>query len=83
MKILYNLDLEKSILASLMSIEDCYLKINEIITVDDFAAAKHQEIFKAIEELYNAGEPVDLIMVVDHMTRTKTLHGIGGDSYIA
>ena len=66
-----------------MSIEDCYLKINEIITVDDFAAAKHQEIFKAIEALYNAGEPVDLIMVVDHMTRTKTLHGIGGDSYIA
>ena len=83
MKILYNLDLEKSILASLMSIEDCYLKINEIITIDDFAAAKHQEIFKAIEALYSAGEPVDLIMVVDYMRRTKTFHGIGGDSYIA
>lgn len=83
MKNLYNLDLEKAILASLMSIEDCYLKINDIITVDDFAAAKHQEIFKAIEALYNAGEPVDNVMVSDYMTRTKTLHGIGGDSYLA
>ena len=74
---------EKSILASLMSIEDCYLKVNDIISADDFAAAKYQEIFKAIESLYNAGEPVDVVMVGDYMTRTKTPHGIGGDSYLA
>lgn len=83
MKILNNMSFEKSILASLMSIEDCYLKVNDIISADDFAVAKHQEIFKAIESLYNAGEPVDVVMVGDYMTRTKTLHGISSDSYLA
>lgn len=61
--ITYNLDLEKSVLATLMNIEDSYLKVADLIEADDFKAVRHQDIFKTIVYLSNQNEPYDAMTV--------------------
>lgn len=41
----HNIDIEKALLASLMSIEEAYDKVADIVTKDDFYAQRHQHIF--------------------------------------
>ena len=44
----HSMDLEKSVLASLMSLEESFDRISDIITKYDFYAQRHQYIFDAI-----------------------------------
>lgn len=83
MKDLHNIDIEKAVLASLMSIEKCFERVEEIINSDDFAAGRHKVIFNAIKHLHNKGDYIDAVMLVDRLTRTGDLNEVGGDSYIA
>lgn len=83
MKNLYSQDFERSVLASLMSIERCYPTIADTIQADDFAIGKHKLLFNAVKALSDAGDPTDCVMVVDHLTRINKLEQAGGDSYIA
>ena len=65
--ITYNLNMEKSVLATLMNIEDSYLKVADIIEADDFKAVRHQDIFKTIVYLSNQNELYDAMMVNDEL----------------
>ena len=63
----YNMDMEQSILASLMSIEDSYYNVATILDGSDFVANKHEIIYNAIRSLAVSGEPYDVVMVLDHI----------------
>ena len=65
MKNLYSTDLEKSLLASLMSIDNCYNHVVDIVKSDDFAISKHRLIFDAVKSLSDAGDPYNCVMVID------------------
>ena len=79
----HNIDIEKALLASLMSIEEAYDKIADIVTKDDFYAGRHQYIFDAIAHLAAVNEPYDTVMVHDWLEAQKLLKSAGGDSYLA
>ena len=83
MKPLYNENYERSVLAALMSIENAFDKVCEIIVEADFSSERNRLVFRAVTSLYEAGEPIDTITVHDHLERTKTLMSAGGDSYLA
>lgn len=63
----YNMDMEQSILASLMRIEDSYYNVATILDGSDFVANKHEIIYNAIRSLAVSGEPYDVVMVLDHI----------------
>lgn len=63
----YNIELERAVLASLMSIEDSLLDVANILKESDFVAVKHQNIYGAICSLARAGEPYDVVMVLDQL----------------
>ena len=65
----HNIDIEKALLASLMSIEEAYDKIADIVSKDDFYAGRHQHIFDAIAHLAAVNEPYDTVMVHDMKRR--------------
>ena len=44
----YNIEMEKSVLASLMSIENSYIHIANIIQSSDFYSQRHQDIFRLL-----------------------------------
>lgn len=51
----HNVDIEKALLATLMSIDESFDKISDIVTKDDFYAGRHQHIFAAIAHLALVG----------------------------
>lgn len=78
----HNIDIEKALLASLMSIEESYDKVSDIVSKSDFYAIRHQHIFDAIHHLALANEPYDTVMVHDWLDQQKLLELAGGDDYL-
>ena len=58
----HNLDLEKSVLATLMNVEDSLLQVLGLIAADDFKAERHKEIYRAITHLDSKSEPYDVMI---------------------
>lgn len=47
-----------------------------------FYKGAHQEVFKAIKQLYNTNKPVDLLTVSDVLIANKKLEAVGGQFYL-
>ncbi len=79
---LYNMDIEKSLLASLMSIENSLELVVSKIDANDFAASKHELIFQAVKALDKDGLPYDTVMVHDWLAANNHGNDVP-DSYLA
>lgn len=80
--IFYNLDMEKALLASLMSIENAFEHVAGKLDIEDFKAGKHEVLFKAIKELSKEGSPYDSVMVHDWLIANNYSDDVP-DSYLA
>lgn len=78
----YNMDIEKALLASLMSIEKSLELVVSKIDSNDFASAKHELIFQAIKALGKDGLPYDTVMVHDWLAANNYSNDVS-DSYLA
>ena len=77
-----NLEMEQSLLGSLLIDKDAIIKIADIITVDDFYKDSHGVIFEAMKGLYEKREPIDLISLGSKLDDNDKLEAIGGRSYL-
>lgn len=53
------------------------------ISPDDFSKEAHGEIFRAISQLYDKGDPVDLVTVPEALKKRGSLEKAGGVAYIS
>jgi replicative DNA helicase len=53
------------------------------LLVEHFYRTSHADIYRAIRELFEAGEKVDLITVCDRLKRMGRLDAAGGEAYVA
>ena len=53
-------------------------KAASTLQVDHFYRAAHQDIYRAVRELFEAGEKVDLVTVCDQLKRAGRLDNAGG-----
>ena len=79
----HNIDLEKSVLASLMSIDNSLQHVISKIDVEDFVADRHKTIFRGIKALYTEGLPYDSVMMHDWLEANNLVKATGGEGYIA
>lgn len=79
----YNIDLEKSVIASLMSIDDSLQHVITKVQAEDFKAGRHQLYFEAIKNLSGEGLPYDAVMVSDWLEARNLKKEAGGDEYLA
>ena len=79
----HNLEAEQSLLGSILTDPDVLNEIIDILTPDDFYRPEHAIIFKCMLELYEKGEPYDLITLSDYIQRKGLSDKIGGISYLA
>ena len=56
-----SLESEQSVVASMITDRDAIVAASEILTRDDFYNQQYGILFEAIVELYNSGQPVDVI----------------------
>ncbi len=75
-------DLEEAVLGAIMLEKDALTAVIDVLKPEVFYKEAHQEIFKAITELFNKSEPVDILTVVNQLKLTGRLDIIGGAYYI-
>lgn len=77
-----DIDAEKGLLGSLMLDKDAIIKVADVLRPDDFYKTAHRNIYKVIEDLFNQGEPIDLISVSSKLKEKEELESIGGVAYL-
>lgn len=77
------IELEQSILGALMLEKDALTEVIDILKPNSFYEESHQEIYKAIIELFNNSAPVDLRTVVNQLRKNGKLEFVGGSYYLA
>ena len=78
----YNIESEKSILGSMLISQAAVESACEQLKVEDFYAAKHQDIFEVMLSLYSRGNAVDNVTVIEGLDRAGKLENVGGVMYI-
>ncbi len=61
---------------------DAIARVVELIRPEDFYRDAHRRIYEAIAELFERGEPVDLITVTDRLRDKGQLDDVGGAGYV-
>jgi len=79
----HNLEAEQSVLGSMLIDAEAVSVAAGTLKPEDFYSEAHKEIFEAMLNLYDRGEPVDLVTVVEELRQKGTLDGVGGAAYIS
>ena len=77
-----NTEVEKSLLGSLMLDKNAIIKVADFLQPRDFYKRDHQQIYQVIVELFEKGEPVDLLAVSTRLKEKKLFEEIGRNSYL-
>ena len=77
-----SLEGEKALLGSIMLKPECLYDISDLIVAESFYVEKHRGIYRAMRELFDKSEPIDVLSVTARLKATKDLERIGGASYL-
>ncbi len=77
-----NIEAEQSVLGSILIEPSAIAKISDILQAEDFYRDAHRLIFRAAMNLFERGEAIDFITVIDSLRREESLEKAGGISYI-
>lgn len=73
---------EKSLLGCLMLNKNAMVKVVDFLGHKDFYKRNHQAIYNVCQELFEKGEPIDLLSVANRLKEINLLEEIGGNSYL-
>lgn len=78
-----SLEAEQSVLGAVMLDREALLGVLEILKVEDFYREAHRLIYRAILNLNERGEAVDLLTVTEELRRQGQLEVVGGAAYLS
>ena len=78
----HSLEAEQSVLGAMLLDREAISAAAELINGEDFYREAHREIFEAIVEIYDKGEPVDLITLTEKLKSRNTLDAVGGITFL-
>lgn len=79
----FNDEAERATLGALLQDSEAIGDVLRFLRGDDFYKATHEKIFKAIINLFNLSEAVDLITVTEELRKAGNLESCGGAAYIS
>ena len=77
-----SMDAEKALLGSLMLSPEAINKVIDYVEASDFYKRAHQEIYDVCQELFEKGEPIDLLSCANRLKEKGVLEEIGGNGYL-
>jgi len=77
-----DLEAERSVLGSLVLDKNAILKVVDVIQPTDFYHPSHQKIYESVLDLFEHGEPVDLLTVSSRLKEKHQLKEVGGADYL-
>ncbi len=76
------LEAEEAVLGSMLTSKEAVSKAMQWVSADQFYKDAHVRIFSCMVNLFEKGEPIDAISVVDRLKKKKDLESVGGAYYI-
>lgn len=77
-----SMEAEQSVLGAMLLDKEAVSVSTEFISGEDFYREAHKEIFDAIVDLFDKGQPVDLITLPEKLKVRNTLEAVGGITYL-
>lgn len=78
-----NLEAEASVLGGILLDNEAINRVVELLTPEDFYRESHRKAFRAMIELSDRNEPVDLITLSEFLKARGELEAVGGTAYLA
>src|SRR3984893_7845949 len=78
-----NLEAESSVLGGILLENDAINVVLESLRAEDFYRESHRKIFRAMIELSDRSEPVDIITLSECLKNRGELEAVGGSAYLA
>lgn len=78
-----SIEAEKSVLGCLLLDKDAIIRVVDFLKEDDFYKGAHKEIYLACLELFQKGEPIDILSVANRLREKNLLEDVGGMSYLS
>ena len=77
-----SVEAEKSLLGSLILDKEAIVKVADFLRVQDFYTKIHQEIYQVMLDLFEKGEPIDILSISTRLKEKNLLEKIGDVSYL-
>ena len=78
-----NLEAESSVLGGILLENEAINQVLEILRPEDFYRESHRKILRAMIEITDRSEPVDLITLSEFLKSRNELEAAGGTAYLA
>ena len=79
----HDIEAEQAVLGSMLTDKDATIAAIEVLKEDDFYREDNKLIYRAILNLYNRAEPVDIITLKSELTSMGKFDAVGGLEYLA
>ena len=71
-------DLEEAVLGAMMLEQNALTNVVDLLKPEVFYKDSHQKIFSVIQDLFSAGQPVDILTVTEALKKKGELEVVGG-----
>ncbi|MBT1035402.1 replicative DNA helicase [Canibacter sp. lx-45] len=78
----HEISAEQTVLGSMLISPEAIAMVIGILKSTDFYVPKHEIIYASIRGLYETGDPVDVVTLINYMTKQGKLGKIGGADYL-
>ncbi|HMK44394.1 MAG TPA: replicative DNA helicase [Dissulfurispiraceae bacterium] len=78
-----NLEAEESVLGAIIFDNEAFPKAVELVSAEDFYKESHRRIYRAMIDLFERNEPIDIVTLPDALRRNGDLEAIGGVPYLS
>ena len=78
-----NLEAERGLLGAVLLNNALFDEVGPLVQEDDFALPAHQRVYRAVADLRQRQEPVDLVTLSDHLQNRGELESCGGAGRLA
>ena len=79
----HDIEAEQAVLGSMLTDQDAVIDAIEALKPEDFYRDDNKYVYEAIVNLYNKGEPIDIITVKSELTAIQKFEAVGGIEYLA
>ena len=79
----HNLEAEEAVLGGILIDNEAIIKVADFLSPSDFYKGSHQKIYEAMLELYEKGQPIDVLTLSSKLKEKNLLEEIGGVSYLS
>ncbi|MCI0345134.1 MAG: replicative DNA helicase, partial [Chloroflexi bacterium] len=78
-----SLEAEQSVLGAILIDREAIIEVAEFLRPEDFYRQAHGAIYRAMVDLFERREPVDIVTVAETLERSSDLESAGGRSYLS